>query len=66
MSTGPMKPQTYLNCGGNCEQALGFYEKHLGGKITRLHTWDQMPGVKDVPPDRQKANHARAHYDRGV
>src|SRR5580692_2547995 len=60
MSTTSMKLQTYLNYGGNCEQALRFYEKHLGGKITRLLTWDQMPGVKDLPPDRQKAiMHAR-------
>jgi PhnB protein len=55
-----MKLQTYLNYGGNREQALRFYEKQLDGKITRLLTWDQMPGVKDLPPDRQKAIlHAR-------
>lgn len=27
-----MKLVTYLNYGGNCEQALRFYEQHLGGK----------------------------------
>jgi PhnB protein len=60
VSTAPMKLQTYLNYGGNREQALRFYEKQLDGKITRLLTWDQMPGVKDLPPDRQKAIlHAR-------
>ena len=31
-----MKLNTYLNYGGNCEQALRFYEQHLGGKITML------------------------------
>ncbi len=25
-----MKLHTYLNYGGNCEQAFRFYEKHLG------------------------------------
>jgi PhnB protein len=60
MSTARLKLQTYLNYGGNCEQALRFYEKHLDGKITTLLTWDQMPGVKDLPPERQKAiMHAR-------
>ena len=29
-----MKLTTFLNFGGNCEQALRFYEQHLGGKIT--------------------------------
>jgi PhnB protein len=33
-----MKLQTYLNYGGNCEQALRFYEQHLGGKITAMMT----------------------------
>ncbi|MGP8250553.1 MAG: VOC family protein [Terracidiphilus sp.] len=28
-----MKVQTYLNFPGNCEEALGFYEKHLGAKV---------------------------------
>jgi PhnB protein len=27
---------TYLNFGGNCEQAFRFYEQHLGGEITML------------------------------
>ncbi|MGE5645425.1 MAG: hypothetical protein ACM336_06490 [Acidobacteriota bacterium] len=31
-----MKLHTYLNYGGNCEQAFRFYEQHLGGKITAL------------------------------
>lgn len=26
-----MKLNTYLNSGGNCEQAFRFYVKHLGG-----------------------------------
>ena len=29
-----MTLNTFLNFGGNCEQAFRFYEQHLGGKIT--------------------------------
>ena len=29
-----MQLHTYLNYGGNCEDAFRFYEQHLGGKIT--------------------------------
>ena len=49
-----MKIHTYLNYGGNCEQAFRFYEKHLGGKITGIMTQAQMPGAKDIPPERAK------------
>jgi PhnB protein len=35
---------TYLNYGGNCEQAFKFYEKHLGGKITMLMRHGEQPG----------------------
>jgi PhnB protein len=31
-----MKLHTFLNFGGNCEQALRFYAQHLGGRITML------------------------------
>jgi len=31
-----MKLHTFLNYGGNCEQAFRFYEEHLGGAITTL------------------------------
>ena len=55
-----MKLHTYLNYGGNCEQAFRFYEEHLGGKITMMTTWGQMPDPSAVPPDRKSAIlHAR-------
>lgn len=41
-----MKLHTYLNYGGNCEQAFRFYEQHLGGKITTMMTRDGQPGLK--------------------
>ena len=55
-----MKIHTFLNYGGNCAEALRFYEKHLGGKITFMMTFDQMPEPKKVPPGMEKAVlHAR-------
>lgn len=50
-----MKLHTYLNYGGNCEEAFRFYEKHLGGKILMMMTHGEMPDAKDVPPELQKA-----------
>lgn len=38
-----MKMRPYLNYGGNCEEAFRFYEKHLGGTIGMMMTFDQMP-----------------------
>ena len=55
-----MKLHTYLNYGGNCEQAFRFYEQHLGGKITMMMNHGDQPLPKDVPPDWKKAIlHAR-------
>jgi PhnB protein len=53
MASGTMKLHTYLNYGGNCEEAFRFYEKHLGGKITMMMTQGQQPGAKDVPPEME-------------
>jgi PhnB protein len=38
-----MKLHTFLNYGGNCEQAFRFYEQHLGGKITMLMRRSEHP-----------------------
>lgn len=55
-----MKMYTYLNYGGNCEQAFRFYEKHLGGKITMMMTHGEQPGASQVPREWKKAIlHAR-------
>lgn len=55
-----MRLNTYLNYGGNCEQAFRFYEQHLGGRITMMTTYGQMPNPSDVPPGRENAIlHAR-------
>jgi PhnB protein len=31
-----MKLHTFLNYGGNCEQAFRYYQQHHGGRITML------------------------------
>lgn len=55
-----MKLTTYLNYGGNCADALHFYEEHLGGKIVTMSTFDQMPEHQNVPPGQEKSIiHAR-------
>ena len=55
-----MRVHTYLNFGGNCAEALRFYEEHLGGKILMTMTYEQMPEPKNFPPGQEKAVlHAR-------
>ena len=56
-----MQLHTYLNYGGNCEQAFRFYEQHLGGKITMLMRHGESPTPNpNVPPDwKDKVLHAR-------
>jgi len=39
-----MRLNTFLNFGGNCEEALRFYEQHLGGSITMLMRREEQPG----------------------
>lgn len=51
---------TYLNYGGNCEQAFRFYEQHLGGKITMMMRHGENPDPSGVSPDWKDAVlHAR-------
>lgn len=55
-----MKLYTYLNFGGNCQEAFRFYEHHLGGKITMMMTHGQGPNPNDGPPNWKNAIlHAR-------
>ena len=50
-----MRLYTYLNYGGNCEQAFRFYEKHLGGKITMMMRHGEMPDPGNLPADWKNA-----------
>ncbi len=49
-----MKLHTYLNYGGNCEEAFRFYEQHLGGKIMMMMTYAEQPDPSNVPSGWQK------------
>ena len=53
-----MQTSVYLNFNGECEAALEFYAKTLGGKIEALMRWADMPGA-DVPSEMaQRVMHA--------
>ena len=55
-----MKLYTYLNFGGNCRQAFGFYVEHLGARITEITTYGELPEAGEVPPEwRNAVVHAR-------
>jgi PhnB protein len=63
-----MKLHTYLNYGGNCEEAFRFYEKHLGAKVMGMMKWSQMPdAAKHTPPGYENALiHARMELGKTV
>jgi PhnB protein len=59
-----MKVNTYLNFPGNCEEALSFYEKHLGAKVLMKSRFADMggpDGPQNLPPglNRDGIMHAR-------
>lgn len=59
-----MKLHTYLNFPGTCQEAMSFYEKHLGAKVLAKMTFDQMPSQgapQNLPPGlrREGILHAR-------
>jgi PhnB protein len=49
-----MKLNTYLNFGGNCEEAFRFYESYLGGKITMMMRFEDQPEPKNIPAGSEK------------
>lgn len=44
-----MKLDIYVNYRGVCEQAFRFYEQHLGGKITSMVAFKQLPDPTNIP-----------------
>ena len=52
-----MQLHTYLNYGGNCEEAFKFYETHLGGQITMMTRHGEAPAPQANMP---------AGWDRAV
>jgi len=62
-----MKLYTYLNYGGNCRQAFEFYAEQLGGRITSLTTFGELPDPGGVPLEWQEAVvHARIELGETV
>ena len=49
--TSPLQPIPYLSFDGNCVEALGFYEKALGGKIAFVMTNGQSPMAEHFPKE---------------
>jgi|SRR5580658_8123667 PhnB protein len=48
-----MKVNTYLNFPGNCNEAIEFYEKHLGAKVTGKTKFSEMSSTgapQNLPP----------------
>jgi len=55
-----MQVSPYLMFKGNCEEALKFYEKTLGGKIEAMLTHQKSPMAGQMPPEwGDKIIHAR-------
>jgi len=48
-----MKLDIYVNYNRNCREAFRFYEQHLGGKITLMETFGQMPVEANIPEERK-------------
>lgn len=62
-----MKLDVYLNYKGNCAEAFRFYEKQLGGKITSMATFKDLPDPANMPPDwENKVLHARMEIGGSV
>lgn len=55
-----MQIEAYLFFGGNCEEALHFYQKCLGGQIVTLMRYEGSPmDNSQLPPQwKQKVMHA--------
>jgi PhnB protein len=60
-----MKLHTYVNFPGTCKDALQFYEKHLGGKIVMMSTFDQVPGQQNIPPGLERSGVLHARIELG-
>ncbi len=57
-----------LNYKGNCREAFQFYEKHLGGKITMMSTFNDMPDKSNIPGENweDKILHAQIEIGTGI
>ena len=60
-----MQLDCYLSFSGNCEEALNFYAKCLGGKVSTIMRYEGSPmDGKELPADwKQKVMHATVEAD---
>jgi PhnB protein len=66
---GKIMPQlnAYLGFGGNCAEAMRFYERVLGGKIEMMMTNGESPMRHQMPPGNEdRVMHARMVIDKDV
>ena len=49
-----LEPCVSLHFNGNCEDALAFYERHLGAKVSFKLTWGDSPMANEAPPGWSK------------
>lgn len=62
-----MQVNPYIMFGGNCEEALRFYEQTLGAKIDAVMKNTGSPAEEHMPPDwGDKVLHARFTIDGNV
>lgn len=55
----------YLFFGGNCAEAMRFYERALGGKLEALLTYKDSMGEQASPQDANRIIHAYLVVDGG-
>ena len=63
-----MKVNTYLNFPGNCQEAMSFYEKHLGAKVLMKTTFADMSSTGDphnMPPGLKPDGILHARFTLG-
>jgi PhnB protein len=62
-----MKINPYLIFNGNCGEAMKFYEKVLGGKISSMMTYGETPAAEHVSPQKRNSIiHARLVFGDNV
>ncbi len=62
-----VKLDIYINYKGNCREAFQFYERHLGGKIIVMSTFNKMPDTSNLRKERLNyILHARIEIGNSV